>query len=52
MKRTRQNSYVEREMRRRSIAEYWRFVNKVEECVMGAILVIVSAAYMLALCLL
>lgn len=52
MKRTRKKSYVEREMRRRRIAEYWRIVNKVEECVKGVALVVVTEAFLLSLCLL
>ena len=50
MKHARQNSYVEREMRRRRVAEYWNFVNKAEECIAGMALVILTVAFFFALC--
>lgn len=51
MKQNRQNTYVERELRRRRIEKRYRTIQKIKDCLAGAALIIGGEVFLFALLL-
>lgn len=51
MEQYRQNTYVERELRRRRIERRYRTMQKVKECLIGIAMIIGCDVFMLSLCI-